>query len=380
VVAPGDPTFLRVGATGVQPLIYQWRLNELPLINETNSVLKFSSLQTSNAGNYCVVITNVSGSITSSVASIALASVLEPPTVSLQNALGSPMLTWATGGTAAWFGQTNVTLNGVPTAQSGHVLDSQQSWVQTSLLGPGVASFWWKVSSEQFFDKLNFYDNGVLMMGISGEVDWQTTNYTISAGTHLLKWNYEKDVSASSGLDAGWLAEVTFLPDYPVIVTQPLGQTVPIGAPIILSASVLGSPPFSFQWFKDGILLAGATDSVFTISNATRRSSGSYQILVSNSLSAARSLFAPILVRVPQRLSLLSPGPAGGFQLLSGDADGGALLSSDLAAFQAQVSTNLLDWVDLSSPLVLTNGLLQLADPGAPSEAAAFYRVLERSP
>jgi len=380
VVAPGDPTFLRVGATGVQPLAYQWRLNDLPLINETNPVLKFSSLQTSNAGSYSVVITNVSGSITSSVASIALASVLEPPSVSLQNALGSPMLTWATGGSAAWFGQTNVALNGSPTAQSGHVLDSQQSWVQTSLLGPGVVTFWWKVSSEQFFDKLNFYHNGILLTGISGEVDWQTTNLTISAGTHLLKWNYEKDVSASSGLDAGWLADVVFLPDYPVIVSQPLGQTSVMGVPITLSASVTGSPPLFFQWFKNGILLPEATNSFFTISNATRRSSGSYQIVASNSIGSASSLFAPVLVRVPQRLSVLSAGPAGGFQLISRDADGGALLSSDLAGFKAQASTNLLDWVDVPSRLLLTNGVLQLADPGATSDAAAFYRVLERSP
>ena len=101
------------------------------------------------------------------------------------------------------------------------------------------------------------------------------------------------------------------------------------------------------------------------------------QIVASNSISTASSLFAPILVRVPQRLSVLSAGSGGGFQLLSGDADGGALLSSDLAGFQAQVSTNLLDWVDLASPLVL---LLQLGDPGASSDSAAFYRVLERSP
>ncbi len=120
---------------------------------------------------------------------------------------------WLTSANAPWFVQTNYTRNGTPAAQSGAIGDGQESWLQTTVSGPGTLSYWTKVSSESGFDFLEFYINNVLQTNllISGEVDWQQQVINLPAGSQLLRWEYSKDNSGKSGLDAGWLSEVTFV-------------------------------------------------------------------------------------------------------------------------------------------------------------------------
>lgn len=66
VVAGLDATF-RMLAAGTPPLAYQWRFNGADISGATNSTCVISNVQPANLGDYCVVITNVAGSITSSV-------------------------------------------------------------------------------------------------------------------------------------------------------------------------------------------------------------------------------------------------------------------------------------------------------------------------
>ena len=54
--------------SGTEPFAYQWQFNGLDLPNATNPTLTRSGIQTSNAGNYQLIITNIAGAATSSVA------------------------------------------------------------------------------------------------------------------------------------------------------------------------------------------------------------------------------------------------------------------------------------------------------------------------
>lgn len=74
----GGNLAFRVTATGTTPLKYQWRLNNLAIPNATNGTLTLTSLQTSNAGNYTVIITNGFGGITSSVAVLTVNPLFTP--------------------------------------------------------------------------------------------------------------------------------------------------------------------------------------------------------------------------------------------------------------------------------------------------------------
>jgi hypothetical protein len=126
----------------------------------------------------------------------------------LGEALNAPNLTWTTGGTAAWVSESTTTHDGLWAAQSGAIGNSQETWVETTVPGPGPVSFWWKVSSESGHDSMEFYINGLRQTGISGEVDWQVQNYTLGAGPQVLHWRYLKDGSASGGQDRGWVDQV----------------------------------------------------------------------------------------------------------------------------------------------------------------------------
>ncbi len=138
----------------------------------------------------------------------------EGPTVALDEALDGPGLVWSTSGTGSWFGQTGFAHDGVDAAQSGTLADNQESWVQSTMTtGPGTLTFWWKVSSEEGYDYLEFYLDGVLQSGrIAGEVDWTQQTYKLAAGTHELRWRYSKDEAVSGGLDRAWVDQVSFVP------------------------------------------------------------------------------------------------------------------------------------------------------------------------
>jgi hypothetical protein len=63
-----------VAASSDLPLSYQWLQNDLPLAVQTNTTLFIPSAQSSNFGNYSVIVSNAFGAVTSSVAVLALAS------------------------------------------------------------------------------------------------------------------------------------------------------------------------------------------------------------------------------------------------------------------------------------------------------------------
>ena len=70
LLQPGQNTSFGVVANNAAG--YQWNFNGNPLSGATNSTLALSSVQTGNAGNYSVVVSNVAGAITSAVANLAV--------------------------------------------------------------------------------------------------------------------------------------------------------------------------------------------------------------------------------------------------------------------------------------------------------------------
>ena len=72
---------LAAAATGAAPLSYQWQHQGTNLANGTTNTLSLLNVQTNDAGAYRVVITNVAGATTSSVASVT---VIVPPSIVTQ--------------------------------------------------------------------------------------------------------------------------------------------------------------------------------------------------------------------------------------------------------------------------------------------------------
>ena len=83
----------------------------------------------------------------------------------------------------------------------------------TQIEGPAKGSFYWGVSSEATYDYLRFYIDDVEQAAIEGEVGWTLRTFTVPAGTHTLKWAYIKDDFVRSGLDAGFVDQLTVIRD-----------------------------------------------------------------------------------------------------------------------------------------------------------------------
>ena len=83
-VTVGDLATFTVSAVGDAPLRYQWHFNtNTPLANQTNASMTIASAQTNDAGGYAVVVTNSSGSVTSTVATLTVL-LPAPPAITAQ--------------------------------------------------------------------------------------------------------------------------------------------------------------------------------------------------------------------------------------------------------------------------------------------------------
>ncbi len=122
-------------------------------------------------------------------------------------------LSFTTGGNADWFSQTATFYHDGDAAKSGDISREQESWLQTTVSGVGMLSFYWKVSSENYFDFLEFYIDDLLQERISGSVDWYLMMYEITdSNLHTLEWRYMKDVGTDYGNDCGWVDKVEWVP------------------------------------------------------------------------------------------------------------------------------------------------------------------------
>ena len=82
----------------------------------------------------------------------------------------------------------------------------------------------------------------------------------------------------------------------PTITTSPANQEVTPGASPVFSVSVSGTAPFSYQWRKYGVAVAGKTDSTLSFPNVQVASAGRYDVVVTNGLGSATSALANLVV------------------------------------------------------------------------------------
>jgi hypothetical protein len=124
---------------------------------------------------------------------------------------------WVTpgGATAGWSVSNDPgAFEGAFSLRSDAIGDNE--FAQTALaasFSAGTVSFRVRVSSEQDFDVMRFYVDGLLQPAAqwsgTATTGWQLYSVPITAGVHTLTWSYEKDGSASMGQDAAWIDAVT---------------------------------------------------------------------------------------------------------------------------------------------------------------------------
>lgn len=113
-------------------------------------------------------------------------------------ALNVSGLTFTTGGDAVWTVTTEDSSDGVSALQSGVIGHSQGTWFQTTIEGPRLISFMWKISSLQRH----------LTVSVDGGDKWQISGYKaanyfggttswcrqyvyIDSGSHVVRWTFD---------------------------------------------------------------------------------------------------------------------------------------------------------------------------------------------
>ena len=76
-------------------------------------------------------------------------------------------------------------------------------------------------------------------------------------------------------------------PPRPTFITQPVAQTVAVGSTVVFNSVALGAP--TFEWRRNGAIVAGATSATLVISGASAAQEGTYTVTATNASGAAIS-------------------------------------------------------------------------------------------
>ncbi len=189
------PLTLTVQASGAMPLTYTWLKGGavIPGAGGFTPWFTIMNAQAVDSGAYQVLVTNLYGGQLSAAALVSIGS------LGVGDALNSPELAWSTGGTAGQYGWTVEGANthdGIAALQSGMPPPGAESWVQTSVTGPGTLSFWWGFNANNNC-WLEFYVDGVKVATIGqnggngpGYTGWYHQTNAISSGSHSLYWRF----------------------------------------------------------------------------------------------------------------------------------------------------------------------------------------------
>ena len=260
VAAGGSATFM-VGASGSSPFTYQWRKGGVDVGGATSASYTIANVQAGDAGSYSCVVTNSAGSATSNAATLTVGTPAVAPTITIQP------------------GNANVTTGASATF---------------TVVASGTAplTYQWQKS-------------GGAIVGATG------ASYTIASAQAADAGGYACVVTDNAGSVTSGTATltVTTAAVAPGIATQPTGATIAAGGNVLLSVVANGTAPLSYQWYKDGLPIAGVTTANYAITGAQAMSAGSYTCVVTNSLGSVTSSAAVLVVSAPATAPAITTQP-----------------------------------------------------------------------
>lgn len=349
----GDTLGLSVNANGTSPFTFQWKKDGVPLSNSNSSSYYIYSTTPANSGVYTVVVTNAAGSVTSNEATITVKSAVGPAitrqpqsqTVAYGSSLelsvqvtGSPQLSfqWKKDGVALQYGTyssysvSNATPanGGVYTVVVTNAVGSVTSENATVTVQAAVAPTIVEQPKSQTLPFGSYLSLGVRVEG-SPPITYQWKKDGVSLGqngtsSYLSLWDttpansgsYVVVVTNPAGSVASSPAVVTVQPAAaPVITTQPVSKEVASGLSASFSVAVntTGAGSVTSQWRKNGIAIAGATSTYFTINSVSAADAGDYTFVATGPGGTATSQIAQLVVLPPAPPGMTSwPSEASG--------------------------------------------------------------------
>lgn len=156
----------------------------------------------------------------------------------LSEALDTTDLVWTY--SSPWQAQTNTSHDGMDAAQSGSLrsgIVAQTTWLETSVQGPGIVSFWWNAAATSDLStnadfSYRFVVAGVPLASASEETfhdGWQQVVLPISAAptdSTTLRWLFHTLGGCTDpAVGTAWLDQVSFTSEPPAIALTQMTQT-----------------------------------------------------------------------------------------------------------------------------------------------------------
>jgi hypothetical protein len=248
--ATGQTATFSVTAAGTAPLIYQWNKNGTTISGATSPTYTTPPETIIDSGvQFTVVVSNTVGSITSNAATLTV------------NAAAAPSITSQPVGQTTTAGQT----------------------ATFSVVASGTAplSYQWN-------------KNGV---GISGATSSSYTTPAETTADNSSQFTVVVSNAAGSVTSGAATLTVNAAAVAPSIISQPLGQTITTGQTATFSVSASGTAPLSYQWYKNGTGIGGATSSSYTTPAETTADNGAqFTVVLSNNVGNLSSNAAILTV------------------------------------------------------------------------------------
>ncbi len=323
----GDPATLTVAVTGDAPITLQWHKDTQPIVGATGATISFPTLALTDTGVYYAIATNPAGSTFSFTATVFVTK--RPQTIVFE-----PTVTTAIAGSSVSIAATassglpvTFTLASGSATLSGGLLTGDGGTVVVRATQAGNAFYAAADAAERTF---TFVTGGLGTFITSPPIDqtvtagaavtlrvaaigtpaptfqWQkngaaitgatSSSFTIAAVTLADSGRYTV-VATNTGGSATATATLT-VRAAPIITTPPASRTVAAGESVSFTVALTGFPAPTYQWRRNGTVIAGATRDTFSIASAAATDAARYDVVVTNVLGSATSAAATLTVTV----------------------------------------------------------------------------------
>jgi hypothetical protein len=140
-----------------------------------------------------------------------------------------------------------------------------------------------------------------------GVIQYSTLSFPASAGT-----TYHFGIDGFDGDSGLVVLNLALAPDAgsaPVVLTPPASRTVAVGSGVTFAVVVAGTPAPTYQWFKDGNPLTGATEATLVLAGVQPADSGQYAVRATNAAGSVTSAAAALtVVDVRATHAVVGPG------------------------------------------------------------------------
>jgi hypothetical protein len=302
VAAGGNATFTVVASAGpgtsAGTLSYQWRKGTTNLVNggivsgATSAALTLTGAVIADTGSYNVVVTRTLTATT----------------------------TTTTSGNASLLMNSNPAISAQPAAST--VVSGGNATFTVAATAPGTLTYQWRKGTTNLTNTGNVTGATSSTLTLTGAVIADTGSYNVVVTSTL-----NAVVTTTTSANAALLVNTA-----PVISTQPANQTVAAGGNATFTVVAAAGPgtsagTLSYQWRKgttnlvNGGIISGATSAALTLTGAAAADSGSYNVVVTRTLTATTSATtsssgvltvnsAPVISSQPAASTVVSGGNA----------------------------------------------------------------------